>query len=105
MVKEAKTDLQAAQYTHSVWSGATYSKPMTAAELAAESMRVLRNHPTISKLIRKDAMVDEKTVATFNGGGIMVKQVKTDQGYEHVLAYKRHVWECEAYGIRKPVVK
>ena len=32
----------------------------------------------------------------------MAKNTKTDQGYEHVLAYKAHVWACEAYGIRKP---
>lgn len=42
---------RAKDYTHSVWSGKAYDKPMTQAELIAESMKVLRGHPTIGKLI------------------------------------------------------
>jgi hypothetical protein len=29
----------------------------------------------------------------------MKRKAKTDQGYEHVITYKAHVWACEAYGI------
>lgn len=46
-------DQQAAEYTHSVWSGKKYDKPRTHAQLAAESMKVLRSHPTIGKLVGK----------------------------------------------------
>ena len=48
-----KADKKAATYTHSVWSGKQYDRPQTAAELAAESMAILRRHPTISKLLPK----------------------------------------------------
>lgn len=42
---------KASDYTHSVWSGKQYAKPQTMAELVAESMKVLRAHPTISKCL------------------------------------------------------
>lgn len=45
--------IKAEDYTHSVWSGKKYDRPMTQAELVAESMKVLRSHPTISKLLKK----------------------------------------------------
>jgi hypothetical protein len=47
----SKQDKQAAKYTRSVWSGKKYSRPQTAAELAAESMRILRAHPGIRKCL------------------------------------------------------
>lgn len=47
----AKADAAAARYTHSVWSGRKYDRPMTQAELIAESMAVLRRHPTIGKAL------------------------------------------------------
>ena len=47
----ARKTIKASDYTHSVWSGEKYDRPMTQAELVAESMKVLRNHPTISKLL------------------------------------------------------
>ncbi len=47
----SRKTIKASDYTHSVWSGEKYDRPMTQAELVAESMKVLRNHPTISKLL------------------------------------------------------
>ena len=49
MAKQPKSS----DYTHSVWSGEKYDRPMTQSELIAESMKVLRNHPTIGKLLPK----------------------------------------------------
>ena len=46
-----KADKKAAQYKHSVWSGKKYDRPQTAAELAAESMRILRSHPAIGAVL------------------------------------------------------
>jgi hypothetical protein len=45
--------IKAEDYTHSVWSGKKYDRPQTQAELVAESMKVLRAHPTIGKLLAK----------------------------------------------------
>ncbi len=42
---------KASDYTHSVWSGAKYDRPRTQAELIAESMAVLRRHPTLGKCL------------------------------------------------------
>lgn len=47
----AKKLPKAEDYTHSVWSGEKYERPMTHAELVAESTKVLRTHPTISKCL------------------------------------------------------
>ena len=47
--------IKAEDYTHSVWSGKKYDRPQTQAELVVESMKVLRNHPTIGKMISKGA--------------------------------------------------
>lgn len=44
---------KASDYTHSVWSGEKYERPQTEAELIAESMSVLRRHPTIGKMLAK----------------------------------------------------
>lgn len=41
--------IKASDYTHSVWSGEKYDRPRTTAELVAESMAILRRHPTIGK--------------------------------------------------------
>ena len=38
--------------THSVWTGKKYDKPKTHAEILAESMAILRRHPTLGKLVR-----------------------------------------------------
>lgn len=46
-----KEDKKAATYTHSVWTGKKYAKPQTQAQLIAESMAILRRHPTIGHLI------------------------------------------------------
>jgi hypothetical protein len=47
--------IKSSDYTHSVWSGQKYEHPQTQAELRAESLSVLRNHPTIGKLIAKQS--------------------------------------------------
>ena len=51
MERQMPKQIKAEDYTHSVWSGEKYDRPMTQAELIAESMKVLRRHPTISKLL------------------------------------------------------
>jgi hypothetical protein len=50
MAKTAK----ARDYTHSVWSGKKYDRPQTNKEMVAESMKVLRNHPTIGRAMKCD---------------------------------------------------
>jgi hypothetical protein len=42
---------KAEDYTHSVWTGKKYDRPQTQAELIAESMAILRRHPTMSKCL------------------------------------------------------
>ena len=50
-------DMRKAGYTHSPWTGKAYDKPMTQADLLAESMAVLRRHPTISKYLAQRARI------------------------------------------------
>lgn len=50
MAKQTKAE----DYTHSVWSGKKYSRPQTTKELVAESMKVLRSHPTASRAMKCD---------------------------------------------------
>ena len=52
MTERSKRD-KANEYTHSAWSGEKYDRPQTTEELAAESMAVLRRHPTIGKLLQE----------------------------------------------------
>ena len=47
-----KEDQKAATYTHSVWTGKRYAKPQTQAQLIAESLAILRAHPTIGRLMK-----------------------------------------------------
>lgn len=47
----AKEKTAASRYTHSAWTGKKYARRQTHAELLAESMAILRNHPTIGKTL------------------------------------------------------
>jgi len=49
----AKEEKQAAAQTHSPWTGKRYGKKQTQAQLIAESMAMLRRHPTIGKCLAK----------------------------------------------------
>lgn len=55
MTKRKNVTTKAAEYTHSVWSGKKYAAVQTNESLAAESLAILRNHPTIGRLIDGDA--------------------------------------------------
>lgn len=55
----ARKTVKASDYTHSVWSGKKYDRPQTQADLVAESMKVLRNHPTIGRLLAKPMTAEE----------------------------------------------
>ena len=46
-----KKPAKAEDYTHSPWSGKKYGRPQTIEELTAESLAILRRHPTIGKCL------------------------------------------------------
>lgn len=43
--------VKASDYTNSVWSGKKYDRLQTQDDLTAESLNILRRHPTIGRLM------------------------------------------------------